>query len=218
MINRNKILFITIGIIFFVVVAFVIILSLGDRTPREDALIEVPNLPQKLWDREITTKQDEGGETVIENEFDGYQITVTPEWSYDSKAGAIEGLWVVYEGNGESLLSLGIMFFDNSDDTPLLTWMGGFGKRMGLFSGDEITTETEVAGRASYRLETKLYAEGPNEAGEIVDSPIENSSVVQYVVPGNERIYMISCIAEGSNLRELIMLCEERAQTFKIIN
>mgnify|MGYP001605921429 CR=1 FL=1 len=202
--TRNRI--IIIAVIILLALLGLILLALT-RTSEENLLQENPNLPKSEWSRIVQIEEDDLDNKVISNKIDGYEISVPDNWQVEETASAKGGLKVFYNPKGDynfTEFSEGIML--NVLTVVSIEEAKNYVPSTARFLDQQ--TEIGLAYRASYK------ATQDTTAGE---TPIENSLVVKYIFPSDERVYLVSCLTLGNNFSELALLCEKQVLTFKIL-
>jgi len=169
------------------------------RSPKNDLLKEVPNLPAGEWSRVITTKEAEPGYKVLTNKFDGYEITVPSEWTTPELATSGE------YGAAYNNLGLNIFVVGDIKDAEL------------IFPTSARFVEVETPSGKAYKTTNKILGEDTFQNKEIISLPIENSLSVGYILLAKEKVYVILCSAVGDNFEKLVSLCEKQILTFKIL-
>lgn len=206
--------------IFLIIIAFIIIGSIAIAIVgylTTDTIMKIPGLPRDEGFRLITAEESSPGYQVVENKFDGYQITVPSDWLVDNTAGKASGLKVYYDKDARSFeelpseledgLFLNILALDNPKDIEI------------YIPTDAEFNEIEINGERVFVSRYKALEEvGTDENFNDILEIIEESQVTAYIFRGGGKTYLVTCTAIATNFLELATLCEEQAQTFTITN
>lgn len=186
-------------IIFLLILGGLIVWGLN-RSSSEKLLQENPNLPENEWPRIVTIKEAGPGYKIISNKFDGYEIAVPSGWNASQVALKDGGHEIKTED-----LTLRIFVLDRIEQAKAF-----------LPASARFET-TEVAAGTAYRTSFQPTEDNIDSRGNVLEVPVENSIVISYIFPLDERIYLVSCLTTGDKFKELSSLCEKQILTFKII-
>lgn len=206
--NRKKV--IIISAIILMLLGGLVIWGLS-RSSEKGLLQETPNLPESEWSRIVQIEENKSGHKLLSNKIDGYEITVPNNWQVLETASTKGGLKAFYnlkEDYDSSEFDEGVMLnvltLTSIDETE------SYFPSSARFEDQK--TEAGLAYKTSYKV-----TQDTTVNGEPAEVPIENSLVVKYIFPSDEKVYLISCLALGDNFSELASLCEKQILTFKII-
>jgi len=211
----RKIIKILLIIIAIIIIGSIAIAIVGYLTP--DTLVKTSGAPRSESLRVVNTVESSPGYQVVENKFDGYQITVPSNWLVDNTAGKASGLKVYYDKDAKSFeelplefedgLLLNIVALDNPKDIEI------------YIPTDAEFNEIEISGERVFVSRYKALEEvGTDENFNDILEIIEESQVTAYIFRGGGKTYLVNCIAIATNFLELATLCEEQVQTFTITN
>jgi len=206
--NKKILIIVVISFLFISILALILGVSVSSNKNQDESnLVETINTPIEKWSRKITTEL-EASNKIVMNKFDGYQITVPENWIVSNEASFNGGLKIYYGGPditeaplevSDGLL-LSVITYSDRDDLK------------NVFSDTALFEEVSLPSGAAHITESAIsYIDENNKLIEV-----ENTRSVKYLIQKNRKFYIISCSALGGDFQELISLCKEQVQTFKI--
>lgn len=166
----------------------------------------------------ITVTQLPGDLVLLENKKDNYQITVSPDWIINEEIADLtlyfnDGKEVVLGTELEDTAILTIRMLDNAGSYGFDEWFNKLSVSTTSALGARINyKKITVNGRDAFRSSRKI--DDLDDYGKIVLQ--EDSSIIDYLLFKEAKVYWISCVASGSGYQNLIKACEDRVQTFSL--
>ena len=170
------------------------------RSSSKDLLQENPNLPESEWPRVVATKETGSGYKIVSNKFDDYEINVPSNWNVSEVALKDGGHEIVAEN-----LTLRIFVLDRVEQAKA------------FFPSSARFETVETATSPIYKTSFQPTEDNIDSKGNVVEVPLENSLIVNYIFLSDEKVYLASCLTTGSRFKELSSLCEKQILTFKIL-
>jgi len=162
----------------------------------------------------ITTETNSDGNILVTNKGDGYEVTLSQGWSVPSdgtEINKISGLRVIYEP--DPILLLTVTLFEATREISLEKWVN----LSPLFKKNK-PQRIETKEGVIYKSDGVMYDEPYlDEGGNLIDAPLENSSIVKYALKKGNRFYVVSCMALGNNATELVSECDKQIQSFTLL-
>jgi len=176
-------------------------------------LVETPNTPRELWRRNLNTQVGEGTVRVV-NSHDGYAITVPSSWQVPDVASGTSGLSIFYHPLGLAAegvdlpegLFLKVWVEPAPQDADIRTWAQQNARAQNVMP-------TTIGAYSAFSFSRPLQ----ETTMELETSPIEDSLLKMFLVQDEERLFVISCSAEGAEYLAWIALCEEHVSSFEIL-